>query len=115
MNDFQSAGKIQAQIRKIIYDNFNDPEKKFTNDEIFEILKNTENFNPSYTIDDMEKYFLELCDSGLMRNIAQNFTTIWFKLFDFVEKIQCKSCNEEIYLGISEARICINTACKATI
>lgn len=115
MNDFQPPEKIQEQIRKIIYEKFNDPEKKFTNDEIFEIIKNTENFNPSYTIDDMEKYFLELCDSGLVRNIAQNFTTIWFKLFDSVEKIQCKSCNEEIYLGISEARKCTHTDCKATI
>lgn len=115
MNNFQSPEKISEQIRKIIYEKFNDPEKKFTNDEIFEILKNNENFNRSYTIDDMEKYFLDLCDSGLVRNIAQNFTTIWFKLFDTVEKIQCKSCNEEIYLGKSEIRMCTNADCKATI
>ncbi len=115
MNNFQSPEKISEQIRKIIYEKFNDPEKKFTNDEIFEILKNSENFNPSYTIDDIEKYFLELCNSGLVRNIAQNFTTIWFKLFDTVEKIQCKSCNEEIYLGKSEIRKCTHADCKATI
>jgi hypothetical protein len=53
----------------------------------------------------MEKYFQEICDSGLVRNIAQNFTTIWFKLFESVEMIECKSCNQEIYLGKTEARI----------
>ena len=38
--------------------------------------------DPTMTIDDMEVYFKELCDSELLRNIAQNFTTQWFKLFE---------------------------------
>jgi len=115
LSDFQPTVKIQDQIRKIIYEKFNEPEKKFTNDEIFEILKNNGDINKSWTIDDMEKYFFEICDLGLVRNIAQNFTTIWFKLFEPVEKIQCKSCNQKIYLGKSEPRICINSDCKSTI
>ena len=115
MSDFQPTTKIQDQIRKIIYEKFNDPEKKFTNDEIFEIIKNNGDIDESWTIDDVEKYFLEICDLGLVRNIAQNFTTIWFKLFDPFEKIQCKSCNQESYLCKSEARICTNSDCKVTI
>ncbi len=115
MSDFQPTGKIQDQIRKIIFEKFNDTELRFSNDEIFEIIKNNGDVDKSWTIDDMEKYFQEICDSGLVRNIAQNFTTIWFKLFDSVEKIQCKSCNQEIYLGKTEARICTNSDCKASI
>jgi hypothetical protein len=115
LSDFQPIIRIQDQIRKIIYEKFNDPENKFTNDEIFEIIKNNGDIDESWTIDDVEKYFLEICDLGIVRNIAQNFTTIWFKLFEPVEKIQCKSCNQEIYLGKSEARICTNSDCKATI
>ncbi len=115
MSDFQPTIKIQDQIRKIIYEKFNDPEKKFTNDEIFEIIKNNGDIDESWTIDDVEKYFLEICDLDLVRNIAQNFTTIWFKLFDPVEQIHCKSCNQDIYLGKSEDRICINPDCKSTI
>ena len=115
MSDFQPTGKIQDQIRKIIYEKFNDTELRFTNDEIFKIIKNNGDVDKSWTIDDMEKYFQEICDSGLVRNIAQNFTTIWFKLFESVEKIQCKSCNQEIYLGKTEARICTNLDCKASI
>src|SRR3990172_6800788 len=66
-------------------------------------------------IENMEKYFKDICDSGLVRNIAQNFTTVWFKLFNSIEKIQCNSCNQETYLGKSEARICLNSECKAPI
>ena len=115
MSDYKPTVKIQDQIRKIIYEKFNDPETKFTNDKIFEIIKNNGDVDKSWTIDDMEKYFQEICDSGLVRNIAQNFTTIWFKLFDTIEQTQCKSCNQKIYLGKSEARICPNPDCKATI
>jgi len=95
LSDFQPIGKIQDEIREIINKKCDD--------------------NKSWTIDDMEKFFQEICDSGLVRNIAQNFTTIWFKLFESVEMIQCKSCNKEIYLGKTEARICTNSDCKSSI
>lgn len=115
MSEFQPSVKIQDQIRKVIFEKFNDVEARFTNDEIFEIIKNNGDIDKNWTIDDMEKYFLGICDSGLVRNIAQNFTTIWFKLFEPIEKIQCKSCNQEIYLGKAEARTCTNSECKASI
>jgi len=115
MSVSEPSTTIPSQIRKIIFEKYNDPELRFTNDEIYEILKNISGLDKSCTIDDMEKYFQEICDSGLVRNIAQNFTTIWFKLFDFVEKIHCSSCNEDIYLGKSESRVCTNSQCKATI
>lgn len=67
------------------------------------------------TIDDMESYFLDICDSGLARNIAQNFTTIWMKLFSPIEKVHCNSCNLDVYLGTEEERTCPNPACNATV
>jgi hypothetical protein len=66
-------------------------------------------------IDDMEIYFKEFCDAQLLRNIAQNFTTQWFKLFELFEKIQCKSCKNENYLTPSEKRICQKQSCGATL
>ena len=39
MSDFSPSTPIQIQIRKIIYEKFNDTELRFTNDEIFEIIK----------------------------------------------------------------------------
>ncbi|MFZ0184134.1 MAG: hypothetical protein WBV92_00900 [Nitrosotalea sp.] len=105
---------LPLQIRKIIFEKFNDPNLRFTNDEIFELLRNT-GLEPSITIDDVEQYFNQLRDGGLIRQIAQNFTTNHYKLFDVVEKIKCNSCNQEIYLGKMEPRVCPNSECKATI
>ena len=99
MSSFTPTTPIVLQIRKIIFEKFNDVDTKFTNDEIFEILKENGDIDPSWIIDDVELFFNEICDSGLARNIAQNFTTIWLKLFDPIEKIHCNSCNQDIYLG----------------
>jgi hypothetical protein len=86
---------------------------RFTNDEVFDALK-SHGLDTSLTIDDMEPYFEQLHEQGLIRPIAQNFTTQWYKLFETVEKLKCKSCNQDIYLGRLEPRVCPNYSCKAT-
>ena len=63
----------------------------------------------------MEIHFKELCDNEILRNIAQNFTTQWFKLFEPIEKIQCRSCKKESYLISSESRTCQNSSCGSTL
>lgn len=115
MSDFTPKVPIALQIRSIIFEKFNDVDTKFTNDEIFEILQKNKDIDSSWIIDDVEPFFNEICDSGLARNIAQNFTTIWLKLFDPIEKIHCTSCNYDIYLGTSEEKICPNPSCKSSI
>ena len=115
MGNFIPSTPISLQIRKIIFDEHNEPDTKFTNDEIFEKLKQNGDLNPSWIIDDVEPYFLEICDSGLARNIAQNFTTIWMKLFDPIEKIHCNTCDLDVYLGPEEQRTCPNPSCKSSI
>ena len=109
------SSPIQLEIRKAIFEKFNDPDGKFTNDEVFETLQKQGTIDSSLTIDDVEKYFIELCDSGLVRNIAQNFTTMWLKLFEPLEKILCGACGMEIYMAKSEDRICPNPSCKSTV
>lgn len=106
---------IPLQIRKVIFEKYNDPDIRFTNDEIFSILKKDGIIDNSITIDDMEQHFKTLCDAGVMRNIAQNFTTQWFKLFEPLEKINCPACHVEVHLGKSEDRICPNSSCRAAI
>ena len=106
---------ITTQIRKIIFENFNDVDLRFNNDQIFEILKLNKNLDQSCTIDDMEIHFKELCDAELLRNIGQNFTTQWFKLFELFQKIECKSCKNKNYLTLSEKNICQNQICGATL
>jgi hypothetical protein len=106
---------IPLQIRKVIFEKYNDPDLRFTNDEVFDILQKDGIVDKSVTIDDMEQHFTALCDAGVMRNIAQNFTTQWFKLFEPLEKINCHACRVEAYLGKSEDRVCPNPACRAAI
>ncbi|MDA9235857.1 hypothetical protein N9P04_00385 [bacterium] len=115
MSNFTPLIPIQLQIRKIIFEEFNDIDTKFTNDQIFEILKSNGDIDSSWIIDDTESLFNDLCDSGLIRNIAQNFTTIFLKLFDTVEKLHCNSCSNDIYVGTSEERTCPNPSCKSSI
>jgi len=106
---------ITTSIRKVIFENFNDTDLRFSNDQIFEILKQNQMIDPSVTIDDMEVHFKELCDAEILRNIAQNFTTQWFKLFEPIEKIQCSSCKKESYIISSENKICQNSSCGSTL
>ena len=106
---------VTIHIRKVIFENFNDLDLRFNNDQIFEILKLNKNLDQSCTIDDMEIHFKELCDAELLRNIGQNFTTQWFKLFELIKKIQCKSCKHENYLAVSEKMICQNQSCGVTL
>jgi hypothetical protein len=108
-----STASIPLQIRKIIYEKFNDTSLRFTNDKIFETLKG--NIEQSLTIDDMAPFFKQLHNDGLLRPIAQDFTTQWYKLFAEVEKFKCNSCNLEIHLGKLEPRVCPNSECKAPI
>ena len=106
------SNSIALEIRKVIYEKFNDTNLRFTNDEIFQILKDNGIVN-SLTIDDLEPYFKQLHEAGLIRPIAQNFTTQWYKLFEQVEKFKCTGCDQEIHLGKIEPRVC--PKCKATI
>jgi len=115
MSNFTPTTPIALQIRKIIFEKFNDVDVNFTNDDVFEILKQNGDFNPSWIIDDTEPFFNDLCSSGLVRNIGQNFTTMYLKLFDPIEKIHCNACGKDIYLGYSEERICINPSCNSSI
>jgi hypothetical protein len=97
---------IQLDIRRIIFDKYNDPDVRFTNDEVFEILQKNGTIEKSLTIDDMEQHFTALCDAGIMRNIAQNFTTQWFKIFDPLARINCQSCHKDIHVNKSEEKSC---------
>ena len=106
---------IELQIRRIIFDNFNDLDIRFNNDQILEFLKKSDGFDQSITVDNLEDEFKKIEDDGFVRCIAQNFTTKWFKLYDNIEKIHCSSCNSDVYLGKDESRICPNHECKVNL
>ncbi len=115
MGDFIPTVPIELQIRKIIFEKFNDVDINFTNDDIFKIIKTNGDLDPSWIIDDIESFFTALCDSGLARSIAQNFTTIYLKLFDPLEKSHCPKCDHDIYLAPFEEKRCPDPSCKSFI
>ena len=106
---------ITNSIRKVIFENFNEDDLRFNNDQIFEILKKDDMIDQNLTIDDMAVHFKELCDIELLRNIAQNFTTQWFKLFEPLQKIQCNSCKKDNFITQSENKTCKNSDCGSTL
>ena len=106
---------VLPQIRKIIFENFNDTDVRFNNDQILEFLKMNKDFDQSMLVDDLENEFKNIEDQGLVRCIAQNFTTQWYKLHDDVEEIHCDSCNNDVYLGKDESRICPNSECGTNL
>ena len=114
MTDFTPKIPFSLQIRKIIYENFNDDELRFNNDQVFEIIKKNGDVDPSWIVDNLEDDFKKICDDELVRCIAQNFTTQWYKLFDTMKKDNCKSCGQEIFIG-NEEKTCPNPSCRASI
>lgn len=88
-----------------MFENFNQPDTPFTNDQILDIMRQHSLVDDAITIDDLEGDFESMCDSGLIRNIAQNFTTMWFKLFDVIEELHCDKCGG-VHLGSQEGRAC---------
>ncbi|RNJ75402.1 MAG: hypothetical protein EB830_06130 [Nitrosopumilus sp. H13] len=106
---------VELQIRRIIFEKFNDVEARFTNDEIFQIMQESGGVDPAWKIDDVEPFFEEICRSGMARNIAQNFTTVWLKLFSPVRRIHCGSCDTDVHLGESEEQTCPNPACRCAL
>ena len=115
MNNFTPSRPIPLQIRQIIFERFNDVDAKFTNDEIFDILVKDGDIDPSWIIDDVETIFNDMCKTGFIRNIAQNFTTIWLKLFDSVDVIHCDTCKLDVHMSNGEDRMCPNPSCSAPI
>jgi len=106
---------ILLEIRKVIFEKYNDPDARFTNDEIFEVLQKNNTIEKPVTIDDMEQHFATLCNAGVMRSIAQNFTTQWFKIFAPLEKIICQSCHKDMHVNKSEEKTCPNPECGKAI
>ena len=82
-------------MRRTIFENFNDLELRFTNDEVLDIMRKKGAVDDTCDVCDVESDFMSLCESGLVRNIAQNFNTMWLRLFDVVDEMKCGACSQE--------------------
>ncbi len=93
----------ETAIRRVIYEKHNNPDVPFNNDQVLEALNS--NRDTPLDIHDIEDVIMKICESGLCRNIAQNFTTIWMKLFDVMEELSCAKCGIT-HVGKHESRQC---------
>lgn len=110
------TSKVSKQdIRKVIFDNYNDTDVRFSNDEILSHLLELERYR-GIEIDvlDFEAELLEMESSGMLRPIAQNFNTRYYRLWGTVEQSICSACKAPTYfVPAEEAKICPH--CTAVI
>lgn len=108
-----SAPKVSSHdIRKIIFDNFNDTDTRFSNDEILGFLNQIDRYRALDDVLDFEDVLLDMEKSGLLRAIAQNFNTRYYRLWNVLEPATCKVCNFVTYFAqAEEGKVC--PQCKA--
>ena len=110
------AAKLRmSDIRKIMFENYNDTEIRFSNDDIISFLAGIERYK-SVELDvlDFEDVLLEMERSGLLRPIAQNFNTRYYRLRAPLQSMPCPACREtSFYAAIEDAKVC--SGCGSSI
>jgi hypothetical protein len=93
----------RQDIRRIIFDNFNATDIRFSNDEILEILNGDSKYRAmNLDVLDFEDVLLEMEGSGFLRPIAQNFNTRYYKIMTDLEEKTCKDCNTKSWFAEAE-------------
>lgn len=93
----------RQDIRKIIFENFNGIDIRFSNDEILEILNGIDRYRAmNLDVLDFEDVLLEMEGSGFLRPIAQNFNTRYYKIMTDLEERTCKDCNTQSWFAEAE-------------
>lgn len=104
-----ATSKVRSHdIRKVIFDNFNDTDVRFSNDEILAHLNGMETYSAmELDVLDFEDVLLEMEKSGLLRPIAQNFNTRYYRLWGAMDQVLCKACSENsCFASIEDDKIC---------
>lgn len=95
--------KVNSQdIRKIIFDNFNDTDVRFSNDEMLGYLNQIDQYKSMDDVLDFEDVLLDMEKSHTLRPIAQNFNTRYYRLWDPLEPATCKACGLVTYFAPNE-------------
>jgi rubrerythrin len=99
-----SATKVSRQdIRRIISENFNGTDIRFSNDEILSHLNEIDKYRPmNLDVLDFEDVLLEMESSGFLRPIAQNFNTRYYKIMTDLEEKTCKDCGTRSWFAEAE-------------
>ena len=98
------SSKVARQdIRRIISDNFNDTDYRFSNDEILEYLNQMDRYKAAnLDVLDFEDVLIEMEQTGFLRPIAQNFNTRYYKIMTELEEKTCADCNAASWFAEAE-------------
>jgi rubrerythrin len=100
-------------IRKIIFDNFNNTDVRFSNDEMLGYLNQMDQYKALEDVLDFEDVLLDMEKSGMLRPIAQNFNTRYYRLWNTLEPVSCKACGLSTYFVPNEEdKACPNCSAK---
>ena len=91
-----------SEIRRLIFDNFNDTDVRFSNDEMLGYLNQLDKYKALDDVLDFEDVLLEMEKSGMLRPIAQNFNTRYYRLWNMLEPATCKACGSSTYFAPNE-------------
>ena len=89
-------------VRKIIFDNFNDIDVRFSNDEILGLLSQIDRYKALDDVLAFEDVLLDMEKSGMLRPIAQNFNTRYYRLWNTLGPATCKACGLATYFAPNE-------------
>ena len=89
-------------IRKIIFDNYNDTDTRFSNDEMLGYLNQIDQYKALDDVLDFEEVLLGMEKSGMLRPIAQNFNTRYYRLWNTLEQMTCGACGLSTYFAPNE-------------
>lgn len=94
-------------IRKIIFDNFNDTDVRFSNDEMLGYLNQMDQYKALDDVLDFEDVLLDMEKAGMLRPIAQNFNTRYYRLWNTLAPAACKACDLATYFAPKEeGKVC---------
>jgi predicted Zn-ribbon and HTH transcriptional regulator len=100
-------------IRKIIFDNFNNTDVRFSNDEMLGYLNRMDQYKSLDDVLDFEDVLLDMEKSGMLRPIAQNFNTRYYRLWNTLEPASCKVCGLSTYFAPNEeSKACPNCSAE---
>jgi hypothetical protein len=100
-----------SDVRRIIFENFNDTEIRFSNDDIIGLLGAMDRYkNVELDVLDFEDVLLEMENSGLLRPIAQNFNTRYYRIRAPLQSMSCAACNDTSFYSpdVESSKSCLS-------
>ena len=88
---------------------------RFNNDQVLEEIVKYDALHTDSSTEKLEEYFEDLCKKEILRNIAQNLTTVWYKTFDPHLLIRVQSLHVKNLYHDANIEKTANPTCNAAL